>query len=504
MISISKSNYQNYCKNQNDFNKNIEVSFGSLEAPLYAIVKPNVIKTILPTAAFIGSVTAALGYFIGGAGLFYDSNKEKSIKKKPFVPPPALTNYKYFYNPAKSKSEGGVNTIKATTKAGKACMSCAKVGIAASSMAGLTCGLGEGLPLMAIGEATSITSSPIIETPIGTGLFGIGLASTYSALALDNTPELKINPLHLMAESNTLNKIKIIAKNTKVAANEMLLSVKEIALNIFNPKFFKENIFSITPKTIIFEEFTNKDGLIKMSKALRHNKNYVMHAASFVLALGGASLISTSLLNAKKAQKASLKVQEGGFLFDNFGMTRYGIDKLSTGGKATGASFVAGGVINAISNFMQLDNKEGRATQWLGISLVFLGFSMDRGKFLRKELAKLKARPELTDLVRQWKFDLSELVKNDPKELKNLLKEIKSGKTITNQKFIDFENNFNKAFEGSFKNTDETKAALEKSLGKDTLDKFKVQEINDYEKTKEVLSICTEKMFGNKNPTPIN
>lgn len=117
-----------------------------------------------------------------------------------------------------------------------------------------------------------------------------------------------------------------------------------------------------------------------------------MHASSFVLGLGGAGVILFSFINNKKAQKKSLNVEEGGFLVDNFGMTKYGLDKFTTGAKGAGSSYAVGGVINSLSQFMGIDNKSGRAMQWLGISLVFLGFSMDRGKTLRKALANSKKR----------------------------------------------------------------------------------------------------------------
>jgi len=504
LINISNHNHNSFRKSQNGFKKDINVSFSSLPAPIYAVKNSNALKNALPIVAFIGSAMSALGYFVGGAGLFYDLSYEKKLKKKPIVPPPALTNYRHFYTPKKPETDEGVKTITTSTKIGKICMDFTKVGMMASGIAGVACGLGEGLPIMAIGEATNLGAANIIETPIGTGIFGIGIASIFSALALDNTPELKLNPLHLMAESSISKKLKMIGKNIISTGKEILTSVKQIGQNLFKPSFVKDNFLSGTPKTIVFEERINKDGIGNISKLLRHNKNYLMHAASFTLGIGGVSLIISSLLKAKKAQKASLRAEEGGFLFDNFGMTRYGIDKLSTGGKAAGIPFAVGGVINAISQFMQIDNKDGRAMQWLGISLVFLGFSVDRGKFLKKALANSKARTELTDIVRQWKFDLSELFKNDPKELKKLLNEIKNGKPVSNQKFIEFENNFNKTFEGEFKNTNQAKSLLEANLGKETSDKFIVQEIADCEKTKEILTICTEKMFGSKNPAPIN
>ena len=511
MIRIGQQhNNRQYSLTKNMSETKIAVSFGSAPQPIYKVTNSNIFKTSLPIVAFIGSVTSAVGYFVGGAGLFYDISQDKKVKndkKKTIEPPKGLTNYKYFITPPNDASKEGVKTIIPNTKIAKACMDFTKIGMFASGVAGVACGIGEGLPIMAIGEATNLGSAKIIETPIGTGIFGIGIASIFSALALDNTPELKLNPLHLLAESNLLNKSKMVATNLKNTGKEMLTSVNEIVKNIYKPSFLKENFLSGTPKTLVFEEHINKEGIVKISKMLRHNKNYLMHAASFTLGIGGIALTISSLFQskfAKKAQKVSLKAEEGGFLFDNMGMTRYGVDKLSTGGKAAGIPFAVGGVVNAVSQFMQIDNKEGRAMQWAGISLVFLGFSVDRGKFLKKALADSKARTELTDLVRQWRFDLTELVKNDKNGLNKLLKELKNGKPVTNEHFIDFENKFNSAFDGNFKTVEQAKESLENTFGKETSDKFRMKEIANFDKTKEVLSICTEKMFGSKNPTLIN
>ena len=114
-----------------------------------------------------------------------------------------------------------------------------------------------------------------------------------------------------------------------------------------------------------------------------------------------------------------------------------GLDRYTTMQKPAGSSYAVGGVINAVSQFLGLDNKDGRALQWLGIAFVFLGFSIDRGKTFFKFLENHKTRPELRDAVREWKIDLSKLFK--PEELKKLLKEIKkesADSPITNKEFI--------------------------------------------------------------------
>jgi len=242
-----------------------------------------------------------------------------------------------------------------------------------------------------------------------------------------------------------------------------------------------------------------------------------MHAASFTLAVGGVGVILSSLFNQKKTQKGSLVVEEGGFLFDNLGMTKFGLDKLTTGGKSSGTSFAIGGIINAISQFLGLDNKDGRALQWLGIAGVFLGFSIDRGKHLKDTLALEKERSELTHVVREWKLDLTKVVSNK-KELKQLLKELNSLKAenplpITNKAFLEIEEHWKNAVgvvtdgeNNTFnKNTKQIVEKLVKLYKPDIMSNFKSLEVVDlknggFEKAIQILETCTEKMFGSLHP----
>lgn len=461
----------------------------------YKVVGKNKFKSAVPVIAFLSSIIGATGYFMGGAGLFYDIYKDKQNKIK-----------------KTEKKEDGVKTIVANTKIAQIGMNCAKVGIAASSVANIACGIGEGIPLMALGEVPNLASAKIIETPIGTGLFGIGIASIFAGLALDNTPHLKLNELDLMAEKSLSKKTKLILKNTWDAAKETVISMGEICTKPFKEKgFLKKAFLELNPKTVVFSESINKEGKVVLSKMLRHQKNYLMNAASFVLTMGGVGIIATSILNMKKAQEVSLKVEEGGFLFDNFGITKYGIDKLSTGSKSAGASFAIGGVANAISQFLGLDNKEGRALQWLGIGGVFLGYAIDRGRFLKTAIKNAKFRPELTRVVREWSFDLTNLIK-DKKELKKLQSEIKKGQPITNADFNKLEKALNKSVgKGKIRSGEKIKQLLSRRLGKNVSGNIKGHEIiKDFEKdlknkvksVQKTLETCSEKLFG-KNPTPI-
>ncbi len=463
---------------------NHQQTFTSLP-PIYKIEKVNHIKKVLPIVAFAGSVLGALGYSIGALGLFYDNYKETG----------------HIFTPKHKKTkEEGVKTITTSTKFGKIGLQSGKAACSATAVAGVACGLGEGIPLMALGDSTNLASSRILETPVGTGLFGIGIASIFAGLALDNTPELKLNEYEVMAEKSLAKKAKIYLVNIKETAKEIGSSIFQIGKNIFNPKFLKDNIVQGTPKTVVFSESVNKDGVISVSRMLRHNKNYVMHAASFTLAAGGLGIIISSLLGAKKAEKASLKVEEGGFLFDNLGITRYGMDKVTTGQKPSGLSFAIGGVVNAISQFVGLDNKDGRALQWLGIAGVFLGYSIDRGKHLKDTMKLAKERPEITRVIREWKIDLSKICK-DKTELKKLQSEIKKGQTITNENFVKIEKGINDLLSGNYKDVESAKTKIKELLPQDAAENLiKTENPLGFEKTKNILEICSEKIFNTKNP----
>lgn len=494
--NLNNYNRENLCKKDSTFTS----------APVYSVKNSTLLKKALPTIAFVSSIMGSVFYLVGGTGLYYDLFKEKQAKKtmpKSVAPSQELPKQYAVFKQKKKDKEEGVKTIEADTKFGKIGITCAKLAITATTVAGVACGLGEGIPLMAIGEATNLGSAKIIETPIGTGLFGIGIASIFAGLAFDNTPELKLNNLDLMAEKTFKNKSKLILKNIKDTGKEIGSSIFQMAKNIFNPKFYKENILQITPKNIVFTESVNKEGKIIFSRALRHNKNYLMHAASFVLGIGGSLLVISSLFKEKKSQKAGLVVEEGGFLFDNFAMTRYGLDKLTTSAKPAGASFAVGGIINAISQFIGLDNKDGRALQWLGISGVFLGFAIDRGKHFKDAMKLSKQRPELTRVVREWKFDLSELIK-DKKELKTLIQQLQDNKDVTNPKFLELEKIMRETFGESYKSEEIITSGLKTKLGEDIAKKIEYKKHKDYDSAVEIVKYCTKKIFGSDNPTPVS
>lgn len=496
-MKITNSNYNIHVSSAQNNKRENEVYFASAEPILYPVKNATAVKKILPILAFTCASIGALGYLLGGTGLYYDLYVDKKINKN-----------------KKEEKEEGVKTIKPTTKIGKIGINCGKVAVAANAISGISCGLGEGIPLMALGESMGLCSSSIIETPVGTALFGIGIGSIFAGLALDNTPELKLNHYELMAQKGLGGKSKLILENTGKIAKEILTSIKDIGKHIVDFKWLRENLCRITPNKLVFTEKIDKAGNVFISKALRHDRNYMMNAASFTLALGGLGIILSTIFKQNKAQKKGLQTEEAGFLFDNLGMTKYGVDKFTTGGKPAGASFAVGGIINAISQFIGLDNKNGRALQWLGISGVFIGFAIDRGKHLKEELQKAKAQPALQNVLREWKLDLSKVIQ-DKTQLKKVLKELKSGKTtnVTIRKIeLALKRSIGHSERTQLKSSEREKIIKEKLS--EYFKKYKIEanmEISmetiaatrEASAIREILKICSEKIFG-KNPLPIS
>lgn len=472
-------------KNKLDSN-NVSFTSSPLKEPdLFPVKNINIVKRYSPKIAFATSLISSIGYFLGGIGLFYDLYNDKK-------------------NGVKDKTADGVKTVSANTQVGKIGMTCTKIGLTAASVANIACGIGEGIPLMALGEASNLGAAPIIETPVGTGLFGIGIASIFAGLALDNTPEKKVNEFDLLAKDGLKNKLALIGTNIKDTAIEIGGSVIHIIKNIYKPSFWKEDLLKVIPTTVVFREAIDKDGNVNMMRELRHRKNYLMHAASFTLAVGGLGIILSSIFKANKPQKASLKVEEAGFLFDNLGVTKYGLDRFTMNYKSSGTSFVAGGILNAISQFLGLDNKDGRALQWIGIAGVFLGYTFDRGRFLQESMEKSKARTALTKVIREWKVDLSKVI-SDKQELKKVLHDIKKGNEVRNNTFLSLEQIFKNAVgESKFIPTEEILPNLNKSLKDNRFNEFKKPDLDfNFEDNKKILKTCTIKMFGSENPTPI-
>lgn len=107
----------------------------------------------------------------------------------------------------------------------------------------------------------------------------------------------------------------------------------------------------------------------------------------------------------------------------------------------------------------------------------------------------------MTDVIREWRVDLSKIVdKNYPEDLKKLFQELQKGKKVTNEKFNNIEKVFSETASNNFRKTEDISKELSSQLGKEIADNFKVKKIADFEETKNVLKICTKKIFGSENP----
>jgi len=392
----------------------------------------------IDTLSFLTALTSMTGFAIGGAGLlgdyFYDlktgknkTDKGNNLKAEIIENKNASAVFKDFgtssgkkviYISQKSKEEGA-KTIIPSTKMSKIGLMFAKVGIAFSGIAGIFNGISMGLPLMAAGETLNLAASPIIETPLGTGLFGIALAAVFSGRALEHDPLLKLDMSKLAQKTNVKEKSLYVLDNVKNCAKEVLNTAGLFGKNIKNLfvktekagaiNFFKNNVFTIKPKNLVIQEFTNESGNIKKVVTTFKNNPYLMHAASLVLAIGGGILAISSIIKNQTGQKVGLKTYELGGSFDNLSLSRSGWEKAamasSPSGKLAGNLLGLSG-LTILAGQPGVDTKWGRGTQWLGTALLFAVFAVERKGKAFKSIA---AKEELTSLVRQWSVDLTKL-----------------------------------------------------------------------------------------------
>jgi len=387
--------------------------------------------------SFITALTTVAGFAGGGYGLLYDHfhdlksgknkghhNDAKTVENKNFSEkfkafgPSAQKQIIYVGKNGKICTEEGAKTIVPSTKTAKLGLVFAKIGIAFSGVAGIFNGISMGLPLMAAGESLNLGASPIIETPLGTGLFGIALAAIFSSRALENDPLLKMDPIKLSEKKGVFAKTKYILNNMKGCAKEVGTSAGVFGKNIgklFSGKtrseavnFFKDSVFSIKPKGIMIQEFVDAEGVVKVAKTFKNNP-YLMHAASLVLAVGGATLAISSVLKNKFGQKVGLKTYEVGGSLDNLSLSRYGLEKASMAGspsaKLSGKLMGLSGV-TIMAGQPGVDTKWGRGIQWIGTALLFSVFAVERKANAFKSSG---AKEKFTSLIRQHSIDLTKL-----------------------------------------------------------------------------------------------
>lgn len=438
----------------------------------------------VPFTSVLGLLTAftsALGFGVGGAGLLYDQalhgngkkQKPKTTQEKAAPPrnaaiksedlysgfninnnlarisqsfkgndkvqslaDPQLDLFKEFHaqeiyshkdgnSNENAGGEGSVHEIAPESGFGKIGLKFAKVGIGFSGVAGIFNGIAMKLPLMAFGEGLNVAASPIIQTPVGLGLFGVALAAVFAGRALENDPLLKLNTAVLRSKKGPA-KLAYILSNTLNSAKEVGKSFTTISKNIFKLagnnnarksaiRFFKDEVFSIIPKTVIFSEEINFKGLVNL-KTMMKSSPYLMHAASTVLAAGGLLLTIGSLLRIGIVQKLGLKTFETGGSLDNLSLSKWGAEKyvLAENGsaKAAGAMLAASG-LTILSGQPAVDEKWGRGLQWAGCSLLFSVFAVER---LAELVSAVKGRRNVTStlptqLIRQWQVNLVDLLK---------------------------------------------------------------------------------------------
>ncbi|HBG48524.1 MAG TPA: hypothetical protein DDW90_03260, partial [Cyanobacteria bacterium UBA9971] len=178
-----------------------------------------------------------------------------------------------------------------------------------------------------------------------------------------------------------------------------------------------------------------------------------------------------------------------------------------------GAGFSLGGIVCGISQLIGIDNKQGRAAQWLSFGLVFLGFAVDRGKHLAKIIKNNKSRPEITKVARQWEVDLTKIfdVKNNNEKnlLNKTLNAIKKEKELPNSNYKKIDEFFNTLSGKKYiTETTEVKEKLDKTLTKNIASNVNVLkrdgknvEITNPAEIKNILSDIetqTKAIFGEK------
>jgi hypothetical protein len=387
------------------------------------------------------SFGASLAFGVGGSGLWVEQMQKS----------------KHPHSKQEASQELGIKTIAPQTAVGKIGVKAGQSGALLTALAGVSGGIAMGFPLMSIGETINLGSAPIIQTPIGTGLFGIGLGSVFATLAQEDDHTLRLDAQRL--KGMTLPQkgkhiLQNIGKTLKASFQDGLMLPKQmIALfgkdKLHAQRFFQDALFSLASRKVALEQHLQADGSFHYAMKNVPTKSYLMSFASLMLMLGGASVVASELLlpKQKALHKKVLQFEEAGFLADNIGMTRFGLDKYtqSTGlaGKTRGVGYATGGVVNAVSQFMSLDETYGRATQWIGIAIVFLGFGFDRYGMLQKALKSRTHGTELTKLVQSLHLDLRDVM--NPAEIKTTLAGFKKGELPDTNVLMGLKQQFEKA-----------------------------------------------------------
>lgn len=321
---------------------------------------------------------SVIGFGVGGPALIYDYNYKKhhpqeGADKKPL-------EYGHF---------------ESATKIGKIGLRMNQMALTVSGFAGATGGLALGVPLQAAGEFIgNVVAAPVINTPIGYGLLNIGLAAIFGARAFDTDPSHKAKMALFMSKKGAWDKTKYVLHNMGQCMVGAANSSTELAKNAFHLcsfdkvkrskawDFFTKQLFSIRSSTLNFVQEIDAHGNVKVATKLKSNP-HVLLLASSLLALAGVFVIGVDLLKkagvikSDKPTKAGFVAGKTGQIFDNYGITSYGMDRFYKGNKVAGIATVVSGA-TMMAGAPNADNDFGKGLTWFGLSAFFLFMAAER------------------------------------------------------------------------------------------------------------------------------
>ncbi len=410
-------------------------------APSKAFIKSKKFP-IMESLAFVTALISAVGFGVGGSGLIYDffrvgNNGKKNKNKNSLENPNSIfqkikgsefqsfrESYIKLHNAAatsgKNSKKEEVGRIEPETRFGKIGMIFAKIGVGFSGIAGAFSGLVMRLPLMALGQATNVAAAPILDTPTGFGLMSIGLSAIFAGWALEKDPSLKLNPVMLASKKGLVSKTGYVISNIMGGVKEVGKSTKTVFKNLFNlairskrkeaAEFMRDHIFAIRSRTVEVSEKLLADGS-KAFETVMKSSPYRMHAASAILAIGGALIVGATMLKNKFGQKLGFKASEIGGSLDNISLSMQGLETVMRGNPGSGIPMaIAGAAI--LAGQPHIDKKDGRGIQWLGCAALFLYFFVERGRDLSKafkeakKIEKGELMPQIKELARTWEIPL--------------------------------------------------------------------------------------------------
>jgi len=427
------------------------VSFGVSPLNTGFIVKKAQFPAI-QLSSFAGNLISGAAYLVAGPAMIYEflANRKNALPEKTKSRAQQAQKPNIFENFAKNrlnekyvqfqgnlapaakagetkpaKSEG-IETLNPKTEIGKLGIDAARVGVFTAGVAGVANGVAMRLPLLAIGEGVTTFAAPIIETPVGLAIFGVGLGTINLARVLHGDNKYQIDPIKFK-NSNLSEKFSYIMKNMGTTLAELGKSLKVIGTNfvdLFGKKnkeaarFFKTHMLSTNPTNLVLEEFMDKDRNIIIKKSMK-TSSYLMHFATAALSLGSLTIIVANKLKMNKVEKHGLKAHNAGLAIDNIALSKWGVEKFKTSPVAT---YKTSGIFSTVAGASILagqpgiDKDWGRGLNWTGVGLILSGFALERLTDFRKLWKNRKVRQAVTTPIRQWKVELDKIFTR--KELK--------------------------------------------------------------------------------------